>query len=177
MAVFIGAASTTTVSSSCTNMSSPPEYKTHSRTHSGTANSPHHHHHTSHSPPTQVFHPASPLSPPIPTPSLLESVAGAAHYSGVPVDADVKKRHRRHSSAAMDLAKLIPDHQRVLDDLRELYCCRPTKQIIDRLFRQDVEFEVRVYHKYSFVKLRLIWSRASRTRSRNAMASVNLLLR
>jgi hypothetical protein len=59
------------------------------------------------------------------------------------VDADAKKRHRRHSSNAMDSATLIPDHQRVLDDLKELYCCRPTKEIIDRLFRQDVEFEVR----------------------------------
>ncbi len=115
----------------------------------------HHHHHRSlslesahsssprsPSPPSQTFH-SSILPHSIPTPALLESVAGAAHYSGVKVDPEALK-HRRASmdrrSSANEPVKA--DHQRIMADLKELYCCRPTVEIFERSWNKDAVFEV-----------------------------------
>ncbi|EAU88187.2 hypothetical protein CC1G_03859 [Coprinopsis cinerea okayama7 len=92
------------------------------------------------SPPSQIFHKSLSI-PPVPTPALLESVAGAAHYSGVPVDGSTGKRRRRSSARPTDVKNLKPDHQRVLDDLKELYCGRPSVEIFERSFRKDAVFE------------------------------------
>ncbi|SJL00207.1 uncharacterized protein ARMOST_03519 [Armillaria ostoyae] len=114
----------------------------------------HHHHHRSlslesahsssprsPSPPSQTFH-SSILPHSIPTPALLESVAGAAHYSGVKVDPESLK-HRRASmdrrSSANEPVKA--DHQRIMADLKELYCCRPTVEIFERSWNKDAVFE------------------------------------
>ncbi|KAK0483440.1 hypothetical protein IW261DRAFT_1561265 [Armillaria novae-zelandiae] len=114
----------------------------------------HHHHHRSlslesahsssprsPSPPSQTFH-SSILPHSIPTPALLESVAGAAHYSGVKVDPEALK-HRRASmdrrSSANEPVKA--DHQRIMADLKELYCCRPTVEIFERSWNKDAVFE------------------------------------
>ncbi|KAK0228361.1 hypothetical protein IW262DRAFT_1264011 [Armillaria fumosa] len=114
----------------------------------------HHHHHRSlslesahsssprsPSPPSQTFH-SSILPHSIPTPALLESVAGAAHYSGVKVDPEALK-HRRASmdrrSSANESVKA--DHQRIMADLKELYCCRPTVEIFERSWNKDAVFE------------------------------------
>ena len=89
--------------------------------------------------PTQTHHP----SIIVPTLALVESVAGAAHYSGTNVDPDSIKRRRgsreKHSSHHENVER---EHQRVLDDLHELYCCRPTSEIFDRTWRRDAVFEV-----------------------------------
>ncbi|KAF8964020.1 hypothetical protein BDZ97DRAFT_1817578 [Flammula alnicola] len=90
------------------------------------------------SPPTQTFHPSI-LPRSVPTPALVESVAGGAHYAGVKVDSDTILKHRR--SSVRHHTELNHDHERILDDLTELYCCRPTLEIFERSWSKDAEFE------------------------------------
>lgn len=92
------------------------------------------------SPPTLTYHPTL---LPIPTPALVESVAGAAHYSGSRIDPETALKHRRSSHEAGDIhTELKPSHRRVLRDLKELYGCRPTLEIFERSWNKDAEFEV-----------------------------------
>lgn len=90
--------------------------------------------------PTQTYH-SSILPSSIPMPALVESAAGGAHYAGIKVDGGSSMKHRRSSSHHH--TELSHDHRRVLDDLTELYCCRPTMEIFERSWNQDAEFEVR----------------------------------
>ena len=75
-------------------------------------------------------------------PALFESAAGGAHYTGVKIDGASGMRLRR-SSSQRQYSDLNHNHQRVLDDLTELYCCRPTLEIFERSWNADAEFEVR----------------------------------
>ncbi|KAF8061493.1 hypothetical protein FPV67DRAFT_1673130 [Lyophyllum atratum] len=91
------------------------------------------------SPPSLTYHPTI---LPIPTPALVESVAGAAHYSGIKLEIEAPLKRRQSSHDAGDIfTELKPSHQRVLDDLKELYCCRPTLEIFERSWNKDAEFE------------------------------------
>lgn len=90
-------------------------------------------------PPSQKFHPPMHI-PSVPTPALLESVAGGAHYAGVNVEPGSVLKHRR-SSTSRPHNVLKHDHIRVLDDLTELYCCRPTLEIFQRSWNKDAVFE------------------------------------
>lgn len=106
--------------------------------------SPHNSHHSppprSPSPPSQTFHPTIPT---VPTPALLESVAGGAHYSGIRVDPEgLHKSRRRRSSVQYGPEDINSDHRQIMDDLKELYCCRPTREIFERSWRKDAIFEV-----------------------------------
>ncbi|TFK42914.1 hypothetical protein BDQ12DRAFT_677006 [Crucibulum laeve] len=93
------------------------------------------------SPPSQTYHPNI-LPRSVPTPALVESVAGGAHYSGVRVDSDVVLKHRRSSShSAQKHTDLKCDHERIMKDLKELYCCRPTLEIFERSWNKDAVFE------------------------------------
>jgi len=89
------------------------------------------------SPPSQTYHPSI-LS--MPTPGLFESAAGGAHYSGVKVDSEMLLKHRRNSSFKRH-TEIKHCHQRILEDLTELYCCRPTLEIFERSWHRDAEFE------------------------------------
>lgn len=93
------------------------------------------------SPPSIIHHPQI-LPHVIPTPALIESVAGAAHYSGVKVDSGPVHHRRRSSTANEAHTDLKDDHARVMQDLIELYCCRPTVEIFERSWRKDATFEV-----------------------------------
>jgi hypothetical protein len=77
----------------------------------------------------------------LPTAALVESAAGGAHYSGVKVDSETLLKHRRNSSSKPH-TEIKHYHQRILDDLTELYCCRPTREIFERSWHRDAEFEV-----------------------------------
>ena len=88
--------------------------------------------------PSQTFYPSI-LS--MPTPALVESAAGGAHYSGVKVDSEMLLKHRRNSSFKRH-TEIEHYHQRILDDLTELYCCRPSLEIFERSWHTDAEFEV-----------------------------------
>jgi len=89
------------------------------------------------SPPSQTYY-SSILS--MPTPALVESAAGGAHYSGVKVDSEMLFKHRRNSSFKQH-TEIKHFHQRILEDLTELYCCRPTREIFERSWHRDAEFE------------------------------------
>jgi hypothetical protein len=95
------------------------------------------------SPPSQTYYPSI-LT--VPTPALVESAAGGAHYSGVKVDSEMLLKHRRNSSFKQH-TDIKHYHQRILDDLTELYCCRPSQEIFERSWHRDAEFEV---HSLSF---------------------------
>lgn len=89
--------------------------------------------------PTQTYH-SSIIPSSIPMPALVESAAGGAHYAGQRIDSGSGIKHRRTSSHHH--TELHHDHRRVLDDLTELYCCRPTLDIFERSWSKDAEFEV-----------------------------------
>jgi len=90
--------------------------------------------------PTITYHPS--LFPAnIPTPALLESAVGGAHYSGVKIERDTRKLRRDSSGKRTSHLQVNGDHQRVLHDLKELYCCRPTREILERRWRPDARFE------------------------------------
>lgn len=91
--------------------------------------------------PTQTKHTS--ILPTVPTPALVESVAGGAHYSGSNIE-PLKHRHSSHDSPHPH-TELQADHQRVLDDIRALFECRPTPQIFERLWHKDGVFEVRLF--------------------------------
>ena len=90
--------------------------------------------------PTLTHH-TSHFSTNFPTPSLLESVAGGAHYAGVKID--TRKIRRTSAGVPSNHLEIKGDHRRVIEDLQELYCCRPTPEILARRWRPDAQFEVR----------------------------------
>ena len=107
----------------------------------------------SHSPPppspTQTFHPSIlPLA--LPTPALVDSVAGAAHYSGASVEPESSTWsgvRRRSTSSSQHIhhgshTELAAGHQDVLDDLNDLYRCRPSVEMLRRRWRPDAVYEV-----------------------------------
>jgi hypothetical protein len=115
-------------------MSGIPHHRTLSRDSQGTFKPP-----RSPSPPSHTFHPS--ILPRVPIPSLVESVAGGAHYSGVNVETESVLKRRR-GSASRSHSDLSHDHRRILDDLTELYCARPTLEILERSWNKDAQFEV-----------------------------------
>lgn len=80
----------------------------------------------------------------MPTPALLESVAGGAHYSGIKVDGEAAKKRRRSSVHREASGDVSSGHQRVVDDLKELYCCRPSVEIFERSWTKDAQYQVRL---------------------------------
>ncbi|KAJ7581107.1 hypothetical protein C8J56DRAFT_959113 [Mycena floridula] len=122
-----------------TNLPSSPESR-HSRSLSGNSlvRSP--------SPPSQTFHSSGLLPKSLPTPALVESVAGGAHYSGAKVDPHSVIKHR-HPSGSGDKheeevhTEATADHSRIMGDLSELFGCRPTLEIFERTWSKDAAFE------------------------------------
>jgi len=120
------------------------------------------------SPSSQTFHPSI-LPHSVPTPALVESVAGGAHYSGVRVDSDTQLKHHRTNSCHLSPEELNNDHRQVLDDLKELFCCRPTREIFDRSWNRDAVYEVRSlsFEKYLLadIRVRILFQSAMATRN------------
>ncbi|KAK0210569.1 hypothetical protein DFS33DRAFT_1370990 [Desarmillaria ectypa] len=147
----------------------------------------HHHHHRSlslesahstsprsPSPPSQTFH-SSILPHSIPTPALLESVAGAAHYSGIKVDPEALK-HRRASMERRESCNNEPvkaDHQRIMADLKELYCCRPTVEIFERSWNKNAVFEDPLSYCKGYNEYAAQWFALSETLSTRIMSSTS----
>jgi hypothetical protein len=121
------------------------------------------------SPPSLTYHPSI-LPRSVPTPALVESVAGAAHYSGIRIEPESQLQHRRSSHGEHDVhSELKADHRRVLADLKELYCCRPTLEIFERSWSRDASFEVR----YDPFNISYGANSYDRTLSRNVRASTS----
>lgn len=93
--------------------------------------------------PTLTYHPSL-FSGHIPTPALLESAAGGAHYSGAKIEHDTRRLRRGSSGRrGSSVLEVKGDHKKVIQDLNELYCCRPTREILERRWRPDAIFEAR----------------------------------
>jgi hypothetical protein len=90
--------------------------------------------------PTQIYHPSL-FSGRIPTPALLESAAGGAHYSGAKIEHDIRRARRSSSGIRSSYVEVKGAHKKVIEDLNELYCCRPTREIFERTWRPDAIFE------------------------------------
>ncbi|KAI9455601.1 hypothetical protein BJY52DRAFT_1385811, partial [Lactarius psammicola] len=103
--------------------------------------------------PTQIYH-SSLLPRSIPTPALLDSVAGGAHYSGVEsVNERRRSLIRGHSHATCNGQGLghrrqsnIPgaasaSHLAAMDDLKEMYEGRATKEMMQKLWQKGAEYE------------------------------------
>jgi hypothetical protein len=88
--------------------------------------------------PSQTHHHS--ILPTVPTPALVESVAGGAHYSGSSVE-PLKHRHSSHDKPDTH-TNTKPTHERVLADIRSLYECHPTPEIFQRSWHKDAVFEV-----------------------------------
>ncbi|OJA15123.1 hypothetical protein AZE42_08473 [Rhizopogon vesiculosus] len=92
--------------------------------------------------PTMTYH-HSIIPIPLPIPDLVNSAAGGAHYSGAPVsDSDnglVASPVSGEPSPSLQGDETIRDC--IMADLKELYCCRPTKEIFERIWRPDAVFE------------------------------------
>ncbi|KAJ7273490.1 hypothetical protein B0H12DRAFT_1089645 [Mycena haematopus] len=90
--------------------------------------------------PTQTHHHF--ILPTIPTPAVVESVAGGAHYSGSNVEQPelLKHRHSSHDRPSSH-TDLRVDHERVLADIRSLYELHPSPEIFKRSWHPDAVFE------------------------------------
>ncbi|KAG2149157.1 hypothetical protein DEU56DRAFT_781021 [Suillus clintonianus] len=90
--------------------------------------------------PTVIYHPPT-LHIPLPIPHIVNSATGGAHYSGAPVsDSDEQiVTSPVNPSPSMQGDDMIRD--RIMAELKELYCCRPSKEIFERTWRPDAVFE------------------------------------
>ncbi|KAG1754236.1 hypothetical protein EDB19DRAFT_1665373 [Suillus lakei] len=90
--------------------------------------------------PTMIYHRPG-LQIPLPIPDIIYSAAGGAHYSGAPVseNGDQVFTSPGKPSPPMQGDDVIRD--RIMVDLKELYCCRPSKEIFERTWRPDAVFE------------------------------------
>ncbi|PFH52362.1 hypothetical protein AMATHDRAFT_140239 [Amanita thiersii Skay4041] len=93
-----------------------------------------------HSPPPPVIT-HHPCLLPVPTSDFVQSVAGAAHYSGSKLNAESPQPRRESLPVGDTPTDITAAHQHVLDDLHELYCCRPTPEILSHTWRIDAELE------------------------------------
>jgi len=124
--------------------------------------------------PTLTYHPS--LFPAnIPTPALLESVAGGAHYSGVKIERDTQKIRRNSSGKRTSHLQIKGDHQQVLDDLTELYCCRPTTEILERRWRPDARFEDPMCQCTGYDEYAAQWFAMPKWYSRSESESIRVL--
>ncbi|KAH7930890.1 hypothetical protein BV22DRAFT_999907 [Leucogyrophana mollusca] len=92
------------------------------------------------SPPTITHHPAGLLGS-FPIPNIAQSAAGGAHYSGAPMTEAAQPRSSSGNTLCLEDDKAHLNRQQIMRDLKELYCCRPTREIFERTWRRDAVFE------------------------------------
>ncbi|KAI6038995.1 hypothetical protein EDC04DRAFT_1815242 [Pisolithus marmoratus] len=93
-------------------------------------------------PPTITYHP-SPTLLPIPPPQIAQAAVGGAHYSTMYTShrrrgSSIDEPHRTPQSAGDVEAS---GRRKIVDDLNELFCCRPNIDIFKRTWRRDAVFE------------------------------------
>lgn len=105
---------------------------------------PQRHRPSSSPPPTITYHHSSTLLP-IPAPQIAQAAVGGAHYSTMYTSHHTRRRSsgsdglHRTSQSAGDAEE--SDRRRIVDDLNELFCCRPSIDIFKRTWRHDAIFE------------------------------------
>jgi len=93
------------------------------------------------SPPTITHHPSPTLLPKgIPPAGLVNSVAGAAHYSSVRRTSEGERARASFGRGISDEG-LSAGRKRVLADMKELFCSRPTIEILERTWSPNAVFE------------------------------------
>ncbi|KAM6500741.1 hypothetical protein JOM56_003755 [Amanita muscaria] len=98
----------------------------------------------------------------IPSPVLDQSLACASHYSGAQVVS--------HSNVDIKLV-----HQRILDDLHELYCCRPSYEILDRSWSHDAVFELPLRRCRGYKEYAALWFALSKMMSRSETLALRIM--
>ncbi|OBZ72127.1 Glucan 1,4-alpha-maltohexaosidase [Grifola frondosa] len=95
--------------------------------------------------PEQTHHPHR--APTLPTLELLESIAGGAHYAGAMSshcdDPHVHAKHRRTRSLSCSAndPTVQDSYKDIMADLKELFCARPSIEVLRRRWRRDAVFE------------------------------------
>jgi len=105
--------------------------------------------------PTHTYH-ISILPRSIPTPALLDSAVGGAHYSGVESVNERRRSVRSSNTHALNaneigvslgrrrstiVAEPNPFHLTVVDDLKDMYEGVATKEMLQKRWRKDAEYE------------------------------------
>ncbi|KAG2349369.1 hypothetical protein BDR05DRAFT_871625 [Suillus weaverae] len=96
------------------------------------------HHASDSASPTMIYHRPT-LQIPLPISDIIYSAAGGAHYSGAPVSENDDQIVTSPGKPIPPMDDTIRD--RIMADLKELYCCRPSKEIFERTWRLDAVFE------------------------------------
>ncbi|KAF8326410.1 uncharacterized protein EI90DRAFT_2859128, partial [Cantharellus anzutake] len=78
---------------------------------------------------------------PMPTKSLLNSVAGAAHYSGMATEEGIHEQFEPTFADGEDRTELGPVRQAILDSVLALYSGNPSIEIFSTYWRKDAVFE------------------------------------
>ncbi|KAG1877586.1 hypothetical protein DFJ58DRAFT_648892 [Suillus subalutaceus] len=89
--------------------------------------------------PTLTYHRRPTLQIPLPILDIIYSTAGGAHYSGAPVSENDDQVVTSPGEPSPPMDDTTRD--RIMADLRELYCCRASKEIFERTWRPDAVFE------------------------------------
>lgn len=107
-----------------------------------TMSTTHHHHQRSNSPePATITKTNSPPAlPSLPTPGLLLSVAEGAHYSGLPRHSPSERR-RASLGPGVSEDSLSPSRQRVLEDVKDLFCGIVSVESLQRSWHDNAVFE------------------------------------
>ncbi|KIK91430.1 hypothetical protein PAXRUDRAFT_149512 [Paxillus rubicundulus Ve08.2h10] len=75
-------------------------------------------------------------------PNIAHSAVGGAHYLGVPVTQEHKGGRTSSGEATRSSHESQEaSRERIMNDLKELYCCRPTRRIFERTWCPDAVFE------------------------------------
>ncbi|GBE82470.1 hypothetical protein SCP_0408540 [Sparassis crispa] len=95
--------------------------------------------------PTMTHHPSR--MPSLPTPELISSIAPGAHYAGVLSsgcnDPRQHAQHRRshNKNSMVEDPAVLGAYKEVMEDLKELFCARPSRDLFERRWRKDAVFE------------------------------------
>lgn len=112
----------------------------------------------------------------IPSPVLDHSLACASHYSGAQVVSQSSEAPQRLGIAGRENnidIKLV--HQRILDDLHELYCCRPSYEILDRSWSHDAVLELPLCRCRGYKEYAAQWFALSKMMSRSETLALRIM--
>ena len=87
---------------------------------------------------THSWHGSSGILANLPTPGMLASLAGAAHYTGNP---QYSKQEAARASFGSKQVVLEDQRKQTVEDVLELFCAHPSLEIFDRSWNRDAVFE------------------------------------
>ncbi|KAI0948331.1 hypothetical protein AcW1_005577 [Taiwanofungus camphoratus] len=131
--------------------------------------------------PTRGHYRPKSLVPSLPTPELVGAIASGAHYAGVlsPGSNDHRKHvndRRTQRASSVDDPGVIETYQEVMEDLKELFCGRPTPDMFERRWRKDAVFEDPFIKCVGFREYAAQWYGVSQILSASEQVSCRILL-